>query len=376
MEFASRIGGVGASATFKYSALAKKEGVVNLTIGRTDFSTPDIIVEAAKKALDEGRIHYTPTRGIPELREKIAGKLEKENNIGDINPEKILVSTGAKQVIFEAIMSLIGKGDKVGMPDPSWVSYESIVKIAEGDIVWLPLKHEKGFIPDEDFLSTLENSDIKLVFINSPNNPTGAVYPEKVIRKIADIAERKDMWIISDEIYEKIIYEGKHFSAGSVYPKTITVGGFSKEFSMTGWRLGYAACPEKEVIDKMNIIQSQSVSCAVSFVQYAATLAFTPEVREETRVMKETLRKRRDYLARRLQDMQVLERIPSGAFYIFPNFGEIDDVALTEKLLERGVGVIPGSPFGSKGTGCVRISYGAVSQKGMEKAADEIEKWI
>lgn len=376
MEFASRIGGVGASATFKYSALAKKEGVVNLTIGRTDFSTPDIIVEAAKKALDEGRIHYTPTRGIPELREKIAGKLEKENNIGDINPEKILVSTGAKQVIFEAIMSLIGKGDKVGMPDPSWVSYESIVKIAEGDIVWLPLKHEKGFIPDEDFLSTLENSDIKLVFINSPNNPTGAVYPEKVIRKIADIAERKDMWIISDEIYEKIIYEGKHFSAGSIYPKTITVGGFSKEFSMTGWRLGYAACPEKEVIDKMNIIQSQSVSCAVSFVQYAATLAFTPEVREETMIMKETLRKRRDYLARRLQDMQVLERIPSGAFYIFPNFGEIDDVALTEKLLERGVGVIPGSPFGSKGTGCVRISYGAVSQKGMEKAADEIEKWI
>lgn len=376
MEFASRIGGVGASATFKYSALAKKEGVVNLTIGRTDFSTPDIIVEAAKKALDEGRIHYTPTRGIPELREKIAGKLEKENNIRDINPEKILVSTGAKQVIFEAIMSLIGKGDKVGMPDPSWVSYESIVKIAEGDIVWLPLKHEKGFIPDEDFLSTLENSDAKLVFINSPNNPTGAVYPEKVIRKVADIAERKDMWIISDEIYEKIIYEGKHFSAGSIYPKTITVGGFSKEFSMTGWRLGYAACPEKEVIDKMNIIQSQSVSCAVSFVQYAATLAFTPEVREETMIMKETLRKRRDYLARRLQDMQVLERIPSGAFYIFPNFGEIDDVALTEKLLERGVGVIPGSPFGSKGTGCVRISYGAVSQKGMEKAADEIEKWI
>ncbi len=376
MKFASRIGGVGASATFKYSALAKKEGVVNLTIGRTDFSTPDIIVEAAKKALDEGRIHYTPTRGIPELREKITEKLEKENNIRDINPEKILVSTGAKQVIFEAIMSLIGKGDKVGMPDPSWVSYESIVKIAEGDIVWLPLKHEKGFIPDEDFLSTLENSDAKLVFINSPNNPTGAVYPEKVIRKLADIAERKDMWIISDEIYEKIIYEGKHFSAGSIYPKTITVGGFSKEFSMTGWRLGYAACPEKEVIDKMNIIQSQSVSCAVSFVQYAATLAFTPKVREETMIMKETLRKRRDYLARRLQDMQALKQIPDGAFYIFPNFGEIDDVALTEKLLERGVGVIPGSAFGSKGTGCVRISYGAVSQKGMEKAADEIEKWI
>ncbi|MCK4491671.1 MAG: pyridoxal phosphate-dependent aminotransferase [Candidatus Altiarchaeales archaeon] len=376
MKFASRIGGVGASATFKYSALAKKEGVVNLTIGRTEFSTPNTIVEAAKKALDEGRIHYTPTRGIPELREKITEKLEKENNIRDINPEKILVSTGAKQVIFEAIMSLIGRGDKVGMPDPSWVSYESIVKIAEGDIVWLPLKHEKGFIPDEDFLSALENSDAKLVFINSPNNPTGAVYPEKVIRKVADIAERKDMWIISDEIYEKIIYEGKHFSAGSIYPKTITVGGFSKEFSMTGWRLGYAACPEKEVIDKMNIIQSQSVSCAVSFVQYAATLAFTPEVREETRIMKETLRKRRDYLARRLRDMQVLERIPSGAFYIFPNFGEIDDVALTEKLLRRGVGVIPGSAFGSEGTGCVRISYGAVSQKGMERAADEIEKWI
>ncbi|MBU4266451.1 MAG: pyridoxal phosphate-dependent aminotransferase [Candidatus Altiarchaeales archaeon] len=373
MEFATRLSNVEESATFKYSSLAKKEGIINLTIGRTNFTTPRLITRAAVSALENGRVHYTPTRGIPELREMLAKKLKRENNIPDIGPDNILVSAGAKQIIFEAVMALIGKGDKVAMPNPSWVSYEQIVNLAEGEIIWLPLKHENDFIPDEEFLSALENSSPKLIMLNSPNNPTGAVYPEKIIREIVDIAERKDCWLLFDEIYEKIIYEGKHFSAGSIYPKTITVNGFSKEFSMTGWRLGYCACPNPDLIEKMNLIQSQTVSCATSFVQYGALAAFKEEVAEERDRMITELKERRDRFVKGMNGLFETKVNPAGAFYLFPHLGDIDDLAMADKLLSNGVGLIPGSPFGSQGKGCLRISYGAVSLDEIDVALERIK---
>lgn len=375
MRYASRLTGVDESATFRYSNLAKEKKVINLTIGRTNFLTPKPIVEAAKKALDEGKVHYTPTKGIPELRQKIVEKLEKENKITGLSADNILVSVGAKQIIYEAVMALIEKGDTVAIPNPSWVSYDSIVKLAGGETAWIPLKAEKGFIPDEDFFSSLENTKPKLIIINSPNNPTGAVYPEKVIRKIIDIAERNESIIISDEIYEKIIYEGRHFSAGSVYEDTITVHGFSKEFSMTGWRLGYASSRNKELIDKMDLIQAQSVSCAVSFIQYAAIEAYKPETKKEVDEMVEELKERRDYVVRRLEKSALIKK-PSGAFYVFPSFGSLDDVKLADKLMDSGVGVIPGRFFGSIGVNCVRISYGGVSLNELSKAMNIIEKTL
>jgi aspartate aminotransferase len=285
MKFASRLQGVDESATFKYSNLAREKKVINFTIGRTNFSTPAAITEATKKALNEGRIHYTPTKGIPELRKAIAEKLRAENKIDNLSADNVLVSVGAKQIIYEAVMAIVEHGDVVAMSDPSWVSYESIVKLADGKVAWLPLTAENGFIPDEKYFSALENSKPKLILINSPNNPTGAVYPEKTIRKIVDIAERKDSIILSDEIYERIIYEGERFSAGSIYENTITVNGFSKEYSMTGWRLGYAASKNKELIDKMDLIQAQTVSCAVSFIQYGALGAYTDSVKKEVSAM-------------------------------------------------------------------------------------------
>ncbi len=371
MDFASRLDKVGESATFKYSSMAKREGVLNLTQGLINYRTPSRIIEAAERAMREGKTSYTPTRGIPELREKIALKLEEENNIEALDPENILVSAGAKQVIFEAVMALVDRGVEVAVPNPSWVSYEPIINLAEGRIVWLPLKLEEGFIPGEDFLSELENSNPQLIFMNSPNNPTGAVYPKKVIREIVDIADRKNAWILSDEIYEKIIYRGEHFSPGSIYDKTITVNGFSKEYSMTGWRLGYCACPEKGVIDKMNIIQSQSVSCATSFVQYAALEAFTEEVKSGVKEMVSDLGNRRDLLVEGLGAAGLLGYKPCGAFYIFPRLGDGDDIKLADRLLEEGVGVIPGSPFGSSGKGCIRISYGFIPR---DKIKDVVEK--
>ncbi len=369
MYYATRLDKVNESATFKYSALAKGEGVINLTQGLINYQTPKAIVDATKKAIDEGKITYTPTKGIPELREKIAEKLSQENNIKNLDADKILVSIGAKQVIYEAVMALINKGEEVAIPNPSWVSYESIINLAEGKVVWLPTKAGNGFIPDEEFMSALENSNPKLIFINSPNNPTGAVYPKKIIEEIADIAERKDAWIISDEIYEKVLYEGEHLSPGSIYDKTITVNGYSKEYSMTGWRLGYAASPIKEVIDKMNIIQSQSVSCAVSFIQYGALRAYTSEVKKEVGKMINDLRERRNVLVEGLQKLKLMEYTPGGAFYVFPRLGG-DDMELADKLLSNGLGVIPGSPFGSEGRGCVRISYGYISK---EKIGDVLD---
>lgn len=376
MKFASRLNEVETPATFRCSTLSKENKLIDLTIGRTNFDTPNVIKEAAKKAIDQCKVHYTPTRGIPELRELIARKLRGDNKIQDVGSDNILVSAGAKHIIFEAVMSLVQKRDVVALPDPSWVSYEPIVKLAEGTVKWIPLKAENGFIPDEDFLGSLENSNPKLIFINSPNNPTGAVYPEKIIRKIVDIAERKNALILSDEIYERIIYEGKHFSAGSIYENTITVNGFSKEYSMTGWRLGYAASPNREIIDKMNLIQSQTVSCATSFVQYGAIAAFTEEAGSEADKMVEELRGRRDYLIERMKDTDVVLIKPSGAFYIFPSFGGVDDMRFSDKLMENGVGVIPGSPFGSSGRGCVRISYGGAGLDDLKKAMDIIEKAI
>jgi aspartate aminotransferase len=374
MKFASRLLGVDESATFKYSNLARERKVINFTIGRTNFSTPAAITEATKKALNEGKIHYTPTKGIPELRKAIAEKLGKENDISGLSAENVLVSVGAKQIIYEAVMAIVERGDVVAMSDPSWVSYESIVKLADGKVAWLPLSAENGFIPDEKYFSALENAKPKLILLNSPNNPTGAVYPEKTIRKIVDIAERKDSILLSDEIYERIIYEGEHFSAGSIYENTITVNGFSKEYSMTGWRLGYAASKNKELIDKMDLIQAQTVSCAVSFIQYGALGAYTDPVKKEVSAMIKELKERRDYLTKRLEKTSAVLRKPAGAFYLFPYFSGEDDIKLADKLMDAGVGVIPGSPFGSVGRGCVRMSYGGVGMDELKSAADILEE--
>jgi len=374
--FANRVMAVKPSATFKYAALAKKPGIINLTIGRPGFNTPKVIVDAAKKALDEGQHHYGPTKGMPELREKIAEKLLAENHIKGIDKEKVLVSMGAKNILFELIMSMVDRGDKVAIPNPSWVSYESMIQLAEGETVWLATRPESGFIPDSDFMSELDGSGAKMVIINTPNNPTGAVYPEKVLREIIKVARDNDMWIVSDECYETIIFDEKHFSIGSAYDKTITVNAFSKPYSMTGWRLGYAACPDAQVIEKMTTIQEQSISNPVSFAQYGALACFTPEAQAAAKMMREEFRKRRDYSMKRIGEFDCTCVKPGGAFYIFPFFKNKDDIKLADDLLAAGVGTVPGSPFGSRGKGCIRLSYGNADIPTLGQAFDRMAKVI
>jgi len=372
MVFADRVLEVKPSATFKYDAAAKKPGVINLTIGRPDFDTPQVIKDAAKKALDKGKVHYTPSKGIPELRKAIAEKLAAENNIADLDEDKILVSGGGKQILYCIVMALAGKGDMVAIQNPSWVSYEAQIKLANAEVEWLTVKPEEGFIPGEDFLSELEETNAKLLILNSPGNPTGAVFHERTIKKIMDVCIEKDIFVISDEVYEKLIYEGKHYSPASEYENVITVNAFSKTYSMTGWRLGYCACANRDVIAKIDIIHQQSLSCCTSFAQYGALAAFSDEAKKAAEKMCEELKRRRDYVMKRIGEMEVVCVKPNGAFYVFPYFNGADDLKLADELLEKGVGVVPGSAFGSQGRGCVRISYGSANLGLLSQAFDRI----
>ena len=377
MIFADRMSLVKPSATFKYSALAKKPGVLNLTVGRPDYDTPSVVKDACKKALDDGKVHYVPAAGIPELREKIAGKLEGENGVQGLDADKVIVSGGAKMILFEAFMALCGKGDKVALPDPAWVSYEAMIYLAEAEPVWLPTSFEDGFMPGEDFLSALENSGAKVMVLNSPSNPTGAVYSESVQRKIVDICESNDIFLISDEPYEYFIYDGEHFSPGSIYENTLTVNAFSKSFSMTGWRIGYAGCPNQDVINKMKIIQGQSLSNATSFAQYGALACFTDEAKKASVEMVDDFHRRRDFCMEKSQSIPNFSCVkPGGAFYLFPYIAGADDVSLAGELIEKGVGTIPGSAFGSKGAECIRISYGSANPEQLDSAFDTIREAI
>lgn len=354
--------------------MAKKPGMINLTVGRPDFTTPEVIREAAKKALDEGKVHYVPSRGIPELREKIAEKLSDENKVLGVESDNVIVSIGGKQCLFEIMLALVGDGDNVAFANPSWVSYEPMTYLAGGQPVWLPTTPEEGFIPGDDYLAALEEAKPKVLILNTPCNPTGAVYPKKTIKAIVDVCEDNDTWLVSDEVYEKLVYEGEHVSPGSLYEKTITCNAFSKTYSMTGWRVGYLACPDQEVVDKIAIIQGQSVTCATSFAQYGALAAFTPEAQEMTAAMREEYQKRREVVMRRLFALDCVCQKPAGAFYVFPSFGDgVDDIALADKYLKAGVAPVPGSPFGSQGKGCLRLSYANAPQDQLEEAFDRIE---
>lgn len=372
MRFSKTILDIPPSATFKYAAMAKKEGMINLTIGRPGFDTPGVIVEAAKDALDSGKHHYGPSKGLPELRAKIAERLTVRNGLKDIDQEKVILSMGAKNILYEIFTVMLNDGDRVALPNPSWVSYESMIKLARGDPVWIPLSPDSGFVPDDEFLSELDGSNAKILVINTPNNPTGAVYPKDVQKEIIKIARANDMWIISDECYDTIIYDDDHFSIGSEYEKTITVNSFSKPYSMTGWRLGYAACPEFDVIDKMNVLQQQSVSNPVTFAQYGALGCFTEEAEDAMRKMGAEFKTRRDYAMERISEFDCTCEKPGGAFYIFPYFEGEDDVKLADALLEAGVGTVPGSPFGTAGRGCIRLSYGNADVKTLSTAFDRM----
>jgi len=373
-----RLASIPESTTMKISAMAKKLNaagldVIDLGVGEPDFDTPKNICDAAVSSIQRGDTHYLPTSGIPELRAAIAEKLYNDNGI-EISPDLVSVVPGAKMAIFAAIQALLDEGDECVLIGPSWVSYEPSVNFAGGRVRWAEV--------DEDFkptgLADSITSKTKMILVNSPSNPTGAVFDRKILEEVRDLATDHDLMVISDEIYEKIIYGQEHISLGSfpgMADRTVTVNGFSKCYAMTGWRLGYLAGPQ-EVMKWVNRILSHSVSHATTFVQWAGVEALKGP-QETIRAMVSEFQTRRDLLVSGLRELGIRCSLPGGAFYVFPDVSEFGggDSFAERMLSEAMVAATPGSAFGPGGVDYVRISY-AASQERLRQALDRMGKML
>jgi len=374
----SRMASIHESTTLKISAMAKKltasgVDIIDMGVGEPDFDTPKNIVEAGCNSIRMGETHYAPTAGIPELRQAIAEKLSQENML-KVTADDVIVTPGAKMAIFAAMQALLQEGDECVLIGPSWVSYEPCVAFAGGHVVWGDV--DESFLPVE--LARTITPKTRLILVNSPSNPTGAVFNQKVQEEIRDLACDHNLFVISDEIYEKIIYGHDHISIGSLpgmENRTITINGFSKAYAMTGWRLGYLTGP-KETLTWITRLLSHSVSQATTFVQRAGVAALRGP-QDEVAAMVAELRVRRNLLVSGLRDLGISCNTPGGAFYVFPDVSQFDSGdAFTDRLLKDAlIAATPGSAFGPGGVNYVRLSY-ATSQARIKTALERIEKML
>ena len=358
------------------------EDIIILTVGEPDFDTPQYIKDAGKAAIDQGLTKYTSVDGTVALKKAIINKLKQENNL-DYSMDEVIVSSGCKQSIFNLLQVLIDKGDEVIIPQPYWVSYADMVIYSGGKPILLETQYEKNFDIDPDQLESLINEKTKLFMLNSPNNPSGKYFDSKLLMQLGDVLEKyKQVFISSDDIYEHIHWHKEKFkNMANVYPKLrdriIVLNGVSKAYSMTGWRIGYAA-GNKEVIKKMKTLQSQSTSCASSISQAAACTALSSECKELP-LMTAEYKKRHDYVVSKLNEIPgVTCKETDGTFYVFPSFIKYiensdtinDDSELALYLLNTAkVAVVPGSAFGTKGH--IRISI-AIDISSLEDAMQRI----
>jgi len=362
----ARLNRIQVSATLAIAKLAAEiarggKDVITLNLGEPDFRTPRHICKSAIQSLRRGDTHYTPSAGIPELIEAIAKKFHADNCL-DVSSDQILVTAGAKQAVFMAIQAVLDEGDEAILLDPSWVTYDACIRYAGARTLWAPT--DRDFMPPD--LGEHITSKTRLIIINSPNNPTGAVFDRKYLEEIADLAIDNDIMVLSDEIYEKIIYGKTHFSIGSfdgMHDRVITINGFSKSYAMTGWRLGYMAAPADVTRDALKL-QSHSVSHATSFVQHAGITALCSD-QSSVDAMVSEFRARRDILVDGLNSLGFDCKKPDGAFYVFLNVSEYGGGdAFAERLLKEAyIAVTPGSAFGPGGADFIRISYAASRER-------------
>ena len=385
-----RLSRVAPSATLAISTRAKemlREGrkVVNLSVGEPDFDTPTFIKEVAIQALREGFTKYTPVAGIPELIQAIREKFERDNNLSYSNSQ-IMVSCGAKEVLYNTFQAICNQGDEVIIPSPYWVSYPEQVKLAGGVPVFVSLDFQRGLRLERERLRQAISPRTKALVLNSPHNPTGGVFSLEELEEIAELAVTQDFLIITDEIYEKLIYQGTHVSIASlgkeIEKKTITINGVSKTYSMTGWRIGYAGGPE-EIIEGMKKIQSQSTSCANSIAQKAAMGALLGPQDDVEKARREFEKRGQVILDRVSQIEGMTCPKPQGAFYIFPDISSFlgtfdgdwiirNSVDLAKYLLEKAeVATVPGSAFGADNH--LRLSY-AASLDQINEGVDRIKE--
>ncbi|MFH1552135.1 MAG: pyridoxal phosphate-dependent aminotransferase [Candidatus Omnitrophota bacterium] len=385
MKLSEKISTVEPSATLSITAKAKDlrasgEDVVVLAAGEPDFDTPQVVKEAAIKAIRDGYTKYTPAGGTKALKEDICRKLSSDNGL-EYNASEIVVSNGAKHSLYNVLQVICNPGDEVLVIPPYWVSYPEMVKLAGASPKILPLRGDSGFkVRPEDIRSAVRKNTRALI-INSPSNPAGVVYDENELREIAGVCLAGGITIISDEIYEKIIFDGKrHFSIAAVSDEarasTIVVNGLSKSHSMTGWRIGYMA-GDKKVADMVSTLQSHSTSNPCSISQAAGECALTTDLEAEIERNRTEFQNRRDALMGYLSGEDKLRPFkPVGAFYLFCDISEcgLDSFTFSQRLLEeKKVAVIPGGPFGDDRF--IRISF-ATDLETIKKGIDRIKDWV
>ena len=381
MMISERVKRVQESGTMKMKELAgqkKAEGkkIISFTVGEPDFDTPKHIVEAAKKALDDGKTRYLDAPGLPELREAVAN-VEKIDNKVPCDKSNVLI-TPTKQAIFETILATINEGEEVIMPNPAWVTYEPCVQLAGGKAVPVVTTDEHEFRVLPEKVAELITDKTKMILLNSPSNPCGAVATHEDIKGLADLAKDHNLLVLSDEVYEKIIFDGmKHHSIAAepgMFDRTITISGFSKTYAMTGWRLGWLVAP-KPLFKGINKIQQHSITHAVSFAQYGGLAALTGP-KEPVKMMVKEFEERRDLIMKLIKEIPSLHcDKPKGAFYVFPKFDQkMPSEALALLLMDKAeVALTGGSSFGSAGEQHLRISY-ATNKKNIQEGMERLKR--
>lgn len=374
MTYSSRITNLQESATIAISTLAttlKAQGrdILSFSAGEPDFDTPEPIKLAAKAALDQGFTKYTQVAGIPELKQAIANKLERENGL-HYEPKQILVSNGAKQSLFNVFQALIDKGDEVIIPAPYWVTYPELVTYSGGSNVFIETNEQNGFKITAESLRQAITSKTKALVLTTPSNPTGMVYTKQELESIAQVLQGSDIVVIADEMYEKLLYDGEFVSVGSIsqdmFERTITINGLSKSVAMTGWRMGYCACADTTLIKLMTNLQSQCTSNINSITQKASIIALEGGVDTQIESMRQAFLARRDLAVAGINQIKGLRTLsPQGAFYLFISIGNAcggDSMEFCKQLLEQeGVALVPGSAFGMDSF--VRLSFACSTEQ-------------
>lgn len=387
MTYSSRITNLQESATIAISTLAttlKAQGrdILSFSAGEPDFDTPEPIKLAAKAALDQGFTKYTQVAGIPELKQAIANKLERENGLR-YESKQILVSNGAKQSLFNVFQALIDKGDEVIIPAPYWVTYPELVTYSGGSNVFIETNEQNGFKITAKSLRQAITSKTKALVLTTPSNPTGMVYTKQELESIAQVLQGSSIVVIADEMYEKLLYDGEFVSVGSIsqdmFERTITINGLSKSVAMTGWRMGYCACADTTLIKLMTNLQSQCTSNINSITQKASIIALEGGVDTQIESMRQAFLARRDLAVAGINQIKGLRTLsPQGAFYLFVSIGNAcggDSMEFCKQLLEQeGVALVPGSAFGMDSF--VRLSFACSSEQlsqGIERIARFME---
>ena len=383
LRLAKRMSRLGTETAFEVLVRARAleaqgRDIVHLEIGEPDFDTPENVIDAGVNALRKGWTHYGPSAGLPDLRKAIAEDVSKSRSI-KVTPEEVVVVPGGKPIIFFIMLALVDEGDEVIYPNPGFPIYESMINFLGGKAVPIALREERNFVLDVKELTSLITDRTKLIILNSPHNPTGGVMNRQDVEAVAKAIGDRDIMVLSDEIYSRLLFEGTHFSIASIdemRERTIILDGFSKTYAMTGWRLGYGVM-RPDLAQHVSRLMTNSNSCTASFTQVAGIEALRgPQASVEH--MNDEFKKRRDYFAERINKIKGFScKVPHGAFYMFPNITKTGwkSKPLADALLDQaGVAALSGTAFGAFGEGYLRFSI-ANSMENLKKALDRVEEW-